>query len=122
MNDSAVAGKINMLANEIQALHRGWNKLLYQYSGGNMLEKESEIEASLIQGLLKKKKETNATVKIYLKCGFVVCTAFWPLHCFCIVNNDHCIHLNFIYADSSLHNLNSCSILRVAQGPVVTVV
>lgn len=53
MNDSAVAGKINMLANETQALHRGWNKLLYQYSGGNMLEKESEIEASLIQGLLK---------------------------------------------------------------------
>lgn len=53
MNDSAVAGKINMLANEIQALHRGWNKLLYQYSGGNMLEKESGIEASLTQGLLK---------------------------------------------------------------------
>lgn len=39
MNDSAVAGKINMLANEIQALHRGWNKLLYQYSEGNKLEK-----------------------------------------------------------------------------------
>lgn len=54
MNDSAVAGKINMLANEIQGLHRGWNKLLYQYSGGNMLEKESEIKAGLIQGLLKK--------------------------------------------------------------------
>lgn len=46
MNDSAVAGKINMLANKILALHRGWNKLLYQWSGGNMLEKESEIEAS----------------------------------------------------------------------------
>jgi hypothetical protein len=30
MNDSAVAGKINMLANKILALHRGWNKLLYQ--------------------------------------------------------------------------------------------
>lgn len=42
-----------MLANKILALHRGWNKLLYQQSGGNMLEKESEIEASLIQGLWK---------------------------------------------------------------------
>lgn len=53
MNDSAVAGKINMLANKIPALHRGWNKLLYQQSGGNMLKKESEIEASLTQGLWK---------------------------------------------------------------------
>lgn len=53
MNDSAVAGKINMLANKILALHRGWNKLLYQWNGGNMLEKESEIETSLILGLLK---------------------------------------------------------------------
>lgn len=70
MNDSAVAGKINMLANEIQALHRGWNKLLYQYSGGNMLQKESDIEASLIQDLLKKKQQQqqkNHTVKICLK-------------------------------------------------------
>lgn len=123
MNDNAVAGKINMLANEIQALHRGWNKLLYQYTGGNMLEKESEIEASFTQGLLKEKKETNNIVKIYLKCRFVVGTAFRPLlHFFCIVNNDHCIHFNFIYADSSLHDLNSCSILCVAQGPVVAVV
>lgn len=42
-----------MLANKIPALHRGWNKLLYQQSGGNMWERESEIEASLILGLLK---------------------------------------------------------------------
>ena len=53
MNDSAVAGKINMLANKIPVLHRGWNKLLYQWSGGNILERESEIEASLILALLK---------------------------------------------------------------------
>lgn len=63
MNDSAVAGKINMLANEIQALHRGWNKLLYQYSEGNMLEKENEIEASLIQGLLKKNKKPTTQLR-----------------------------------------------------------
>lgn len=44
-----------MLANEIQALHRGWNKLLQQYSGGNMLEKESEIEARFV----KEKKPTQ---------------------------------------------------------------
>lgn len=60
-----------MLANKILALHRGWNKLLYQQSGGNMLEKESEIEAGLIQGLwkfkMKRFKLKQNTESFYLK-------------------------------------------------------
>lgn len=39
------------------------DRINYQYSGGNMLEKESEMEASLIQGLLKKRKKPTMQLR-----------------------------------------------------------